>query len=374
MTHSDRSTSSDQPAARGSAPVRWEPAAEPADPRPPGPVVLPPAAAVPEPPVLGGGAPSAHAAAGTAPEPAATDTNQASPHRASASAAGSAEEASTGTDQAAAATPLAAVIAAPGAVPPHRPPGQPTGPEAPRPLPEPMWRIRRHRRLPRLRIGAHVASPAELDRLQLTHASFGLLIGRDQAGHPVALPLFQPEPTRVVLIGAGWATRLLVFRALAFGPRAVVSTTDPGGWLELGRRASARNDRITVRAPDDPLSTGGSGDAPLLLVSGPALTGLEPSPESAPLPAWTTALTVLPELTPPRAAHIHQAGLVLTQRLSAAEADGLAGICRLPAETSYALQVLHNDMLAVLSPHRTRYAWVHLSATELATLGPPGRR
>ena len=123
MTHSDRSTSSDQPAARGSAPVRWEPAAEPADPRPPGPVVLPPAAAVPEPPVLGGGAPSAHAAAGTAPEPAATDTNQASPHRASASAAGSAVEASTGTDQAAAATPLAVIAA--GAVP-HRPPGQPT--------------------------------------------------------------------------------------------------------------------------------------------------------------------------------------------------------------------------------------------------------
>ena len=181
--------------------------------------------------------------------------------------------------------------------------------------------------------------------------------------------LFQPAH-RVVLIG--WLGHPAAgVRALAFGARAGVDDA-PGAGRTGPAHGTQRPDHGP--RPRDPLSTGGSGDAPLLPVSGPALTGLEPSPESAPLPAWTTALTVLPELTPPRAAHIHQAGLVLTQRLSAAEADGLAGICRLPAETSYALQVLHNDMLAVLSPHRTRYAWVHLSATELATLGPPGRR
>jgi hypothetical protein len=274
------------------------------------------------------------------------------------------------TASAAAVEAAATAATAPSGLPPRHvpgPPGQPVGPH-----PKPAWKVRRHRRLPRLRIGSHVAAPEDLDRLQLTSASFGLLIGRDQAGYPVALPLFQPVPTRVALIGGAWATRLLAFRALAFGARVVVFTPEPEGWLELGRRAAARNDRISIRHHGDPLSVQGTADAPLLLLSilGP---GVEGALTPGPLPAWTTAVTALPELTSAQVPHVQQAGLVLTQRLAPAEADLLSGACRVPAETGYALQVLHDDMVAVLSPGRTRYAWVNLSPLESHTLGSPGR-
>jgi hypothetical protein len=65
--------------------------------------------------------------------------------------------------------------------------------------------------------------------------------------------------------------------------------------------------------------------------------------------------------------------MLLTQRLWAPEAGAVAGALRLSQRTSHALQVLRDDMLAVLTRAGVRYAWLHPTGTEQATLGQQTR-
>ncbi|QSB15313.1 hypothetical protein JQS43_02820 [Natronosporangium hydrolyticum] len=269
---------------------------------------------------------------------------------------------------AAAATPPGRVIAV-AAVPPapSSPPTNESDPDGDGPTTSPSWRARRHRRLRRLRIGHHAASGDELDRLQLTGSAFGLLLGRDQAGGPVAVTLFRPEPTEVVLIGGPWAAELVTFRSLGFGARTVVFTAEPDGWIELGRRATGRTDRVAVLELGSPVRMSASVDAPVL-----RLGGAHPLASEG-LPPWTTRLSVLSQVTPAQAELLASADIVLSQRLSPAESETLAPIRQLTAGTVHTLQVLGDDMLAVLTSAGTRYAWVHATAAERELLSEPYR-
>jgi hypothetical protein len=250
---------------------------------------------------------------------------------------------------------------------------EPVEASAPPPA-RPSWQARRHRGLDRLSIGRHVAPTAELDQLQLTSVSFGLWLGRDQAGGPVTVRMFRPAPLHVVLVGGAWAAKLVTYRALRFGARLVVVTPDPAGWIDLGRRATGRTDRVAV--VDDlraPVSRVASADAPVLRLTGLGAAAEQDPPVTA-LPQWNTRLSVLPQATPEqvtpyRAAQLASADLLLTQRLSAPEAATLAAALRLTERTSYVLQVLHDDMLAVLTRAGVRYAWLHPTSTEQSTLG-----
>ena len=242
------------------------------------------------------------------------------------------------------------------------------------PPPRPSWQARRHRGLDRLSVGRHVAPTAELDQLQLTSVSFGLLLGRDQTGGPVTVRMFRPAPLHVVLVCGAWAAKLVTYRALRFGARLVVVTPDPAGWIDLGRRATGRTDRVAV--VDDlraPVSREASADAPVLRLTGLGAAAEQDLPVTA-LPQWNTRLSVLPQVTPEqvtpyRAAQLASADLLLTQRLSTPEATTLAAALQLTERTSYILQVLHDDMLAVLTKAGIRYAWLHPTSTEQSTLG-----
>lgn len=273
--------------------------------------------------------------------------------------------------------PRAAAVAAVAAAVPPAPLGPfPVEPMETDPAPpeRPSWRARRHRGLDRLSVARHVAPTGELDQLQLTGASFGLLLGRDQAGGPVTVRMFRPAPLHAVLVGGAWAAKLITYRALRFGARVVVVTPDPTGWIELGRRATGRTDRVAVvedlRAP---VSRVASADAPVLRLTGLGADAEQDLPITD-LPQWNTRLSMLPQVTPEqvtpyRAAQLASADLLLTQRLSAPEAATLATTLGLSERTSYVLQLLHDDMLAVLTSAGVRYAWLHPTSSEQHTLG-----
>ncbi|HVV12738.1 MAG TPA: hypothetical protein VHD82_26130 [Amycolatopsis sp.] len=263
------------------------------------------------------------------------------------------------------ARPLGLSVAAPPAPPGHRPTGGGPSPVVPD---QREWRQRRHRAIPRLRIGWHQASATELDRLQVAGASFGLRLGRNQSGFPVALALFQPEPTTVMLIGGAWAARLLAYRALGYGARVKVLTAQPKGWSDLGRSATGRTDRVAVLPPGSPVETTASADAPVLV-----LHDTEQPPSATEPVAWETRLTVLRRLTPDNVAAMPNASIVMMQRLTPSEAQIVASAMRLTPRTSQQLPMLRDDMMAVLSETGNHYVWLGPGKSELELIGRPGR-
>ena len=284
---------------------------------------------------------------------------------------GPATVAGAATVAAAASAPQGDTVAA-AATPPPGPPPSDHSDGTPATGTTPRWRTRRHRRLHRLHIGRHAAPAHALDELQLTSESFGLLLGRTQAGEPLALRLFRPRPTRVVLIGGAWPAKLVVFRALCFGARAVVHTDHPAGWLSLGQRATGRTDRVAVLAPGSPVSMTASADSPIL-----RFADSDQMPEQE-LPAWTTRMLVLPAGSPDLVTRLRDADILLLERLSPGGAAALAPVLGLSPRTRDTLQVLHDDMLAVLTRvtghgSAVQYAWLRPSRTELETLGDPRR-
>lgn len=265
----------------------------------------------------------------------------------------------------------AAVAAEPPAAPrsgavaaaPAKPPPGPDPEEDPEPgtgRARPAWRARPVRPLSRLRIGQHAAPPAALDQLQLTGAWFGLRLGRSQDGSPVTVTLFRPEPVRVVLLGGAWAVRLIAYRSLAAGARVQVFTDQPAGWVDLGRRATGRTDRVAVLPPGAPAAVPGSADAPVLRLTVAGEPDGDDPVDPGELPGWTTRLSVPVPAGLARArtmAAVAGADLLLAERLTRPEATMVAAVRRLPVRTAYTLQVLQDGMLAVLTATRTRYAW-----------------
>lgn len=269
---------------------------------------------------------------------------------------------------AAKAAPLAAPLAAPGFPPQGAPPAH--GATPPRPTTPPQWHARRHRSLPRLRLGRHTTPIEALDQLSVRRSGFGLQLGRGRSGEPVVLRLFRPQPTTALLLGGAWAAELLCYRALRCGARAVVFSEAAASWVELGRRATGRTDRVAVRVPGDEVATAGSADVPVLRLD---RTGEPAGPE---LPGWTTRLSVVePGMLGQYAAGSGGTGqrgrwdLVLTQRLAPQEIAVLAHLLELPPPTQEALAALPDAVLAVLTGSGVHYAWVDLSPVEREVLG-----
>ncbi|TCP53574.1 hypothetical protein EV191_104141 [Tamaricihabitans halophyticus] len=284
-----------------------------------------------------------------------------------------ATETSTDASQAAATAQPVAIGQAAAAAPtvPPAPGGPPRGP-APASdwsSTESAWHVRKHRALPRLRTGRHVAGYESLELIQLTGSTVGLSIGKDQSGAPVTVALFRPTPMRCALIGGVWAARLVAYRALRFGARLVIVTDRPGDWQDLGRLATGRIDRVALLPPGIALDTSASGDAPVLRVID-VESAVEPTTE---VDAWLTELTVLRQFRPDRTDQVRRADLVLTQRLTPDESAGMMSVYGTPERTAYTLQVLHDDMVAVLADDTEQYAWLALAEYELDALGQARR-
>lgn len=215
-----------------------------------------------------------------------------------------------------------------------------------------------------MRIGRHAASPTQLDLLQVGRNSFGLTLGQGEAGEPVTVRLLTSAPRRVVLLGGVWMAELVAFRALRAGARVVVFTPDPGGWIDLGRRATGRTDRVAVLAPGDAPTLEGSADFPVLQVSRAG------EPTVADLPGWTTRVWWWPpnavaesQLTSDQVAELGNADLVLSQRLSPHEAARVGPLLRLSPQTCQRLPMLPDGRLAVLTQAGFAQVKIETSAT-----------
>ncbi|NIH81478.1 hypothetical protein [Amycolatopsis viridis] len=276
---------------------------------------------------------------------------------------GSAEAVATATTVEVAQPALA--IGVPTPMPPQPPGAGPVGPAPGAPREQRDWRTRRYRSIPRLRIGAHLAADTALDLLQVSASAVGLPLGRDQNGFPVALTLFRPEPVSVSLIGGAWAARLMAFRALRAGARLLVFSQQPADWVQLGQSATGRTDRVAVLAPGSPTAVSASADAPVLCLHD------APQPPSKP-EAWQTRVLLHRRLTPERVGAVPGSDLVLMQRLTPSEASLVAPALRLAPPTAQQLQMLRDDMLAVLAGETNHYVWVDPAPAE-QRLGRPGR-
>jgi hypothetical protein len=260
---------------------------------------------------------------------------------------------------------LAVGIAAPLPPAPPAPGGAGGGPNHAQ-LEHRDWRTRRHRSIPRLRIGAHRASERALDLLQVSASSIGLRLGRDRNGIPVALTLFRPEQLTVSLIGGAWAARLMALRALRSGARLLVFTEQSTYWVQLGQSVTGRTDRVAVLAPGAAAGVTASADAPVLCLHEGAPKPEEPQP-------WQTRVLLHRRVLPDRVAAVRDSDLVLMQRLTPNEAALVAPALRLTPHSAQQLQLLRDDMMALVAGGGNHYVWLDQDPTELHRLGRPGR-
>jgi hypothetical protein len=225
-------------------------------------------------------------------------------------------------------------------------------------------------RLARLRIGSHTVSRSALRQIRISPANAGLILGMDRHQGPVLVRLFRPAPMRVALVGGVWAGQLVAFRALALGVRAVVVTTDPYAWHGFGERATGQADRVSVVTHEQALTVTASVRQPVLLIYDQGVVGAN-APQ--PLGPWQTQLTVLRRLDQAGVAAVRDSDLVLLQRLTGPEAALAGATLRLPARSTQFLQVMANDMLALVSGGTDRYVWLTQTEVERQHAGAPRR-
>jgi hypothetical protein len=224
--------------------------------------------------------------------------------------------------------------------------------------------------LARLRIGSHTVSRSALAQIRLSPANSGLILGMDRHKSPVLLRMFGPTPTRVALVGGVWAGQLVAFRALALGTRVVVVTTDPYAWQGFGERATGQADRVAVTTVDQPPALTGSVRQPVLVIYDQGGVGAN-APQ--PLAPWQTQLTILRRLDQVGVSSVRDSDLVMLQRLTGPEATVAGAALRLPASSTQFLQVMANDMVALVGGGTERYVWLTQTEVERQYAGAPRR-
>lgn len=228
----------------------------------------------------------------------------------------------------------------------------------------------RVRLLPGLRIGRHVASDADLEAIRPSSAGSGLVLGWGQDKQPVMVRLFRDEPTRVTLVGGIWISRIVAFRALALGARLAVFTSRPELWRGFGSWATGTDDRVVVLAADRPLSVTATSLRPVLFLYDGELLAPTQRPDLGP---WQTQLTVLRRLTSYGFPAVQESNLVALQRLDREEALAAASVLRLSDRTSSWLQLMVDEMLAILVGGSDEYLWVEPTEVERKRFGPVAR-
>jgi hypothetical protein len=270
---------------------------------------------------------------------------------------------------AAAAPPASVAAAVP--TPPPDPPQTPTGTVYSATVePNGRRRARWLGLLPRLAVGAHVATGPALRRLNPPSTASGVVVGFDADDNVATARLFQPEPTRMALVGGLWAARVLVFRTLALGASVTVLTGRPEAWHGFGRWATGSDERVVVRPLDAPFGAPSSPHAPVLVVrDGNALTGTV----RGTLGPWQAQLSVVSQLTAYAFPAIREASLVAVQRLEPEEATAGTPLLGLTRESHALVRNLQNDMLALFDEGTPRYVWTQPTRIERGQFGPARR-
>lgn len=222
-----------------------------------------------------------------------------------------------------------------------------------------------------IRSAPQIPTARALELMTSASPPSGLVIGRDAEQVPVVAPFFRPEETRINLIGGVYLARLLVFRALAIGTRVAVCTTRPQEWNGLGETATGRSDRLAVLHGDQPVTVEASQHSPALYVYDVGERGSQTKPVLGP---WRTQLTVLPRLTNYADELTGDAHMTVLQRLTAEEAQIARSAIRVNQEVLQWLQMLHDDMIAMLRKgQKERYLWCAPTSIEAQMFGAPMR-
>jgi hypothetical protein len=225
-------------------------------------------------------------------------------------------------------------------------------------------------RQPGLRIGWHSASLSALAQLGVSSPGIGLILGADVDQNSVPVRFFRPEPTRITLVGGAWAARLVAFRALALGATILVMTGDPGVWHGLGEQATGQSGRLLVAEGERPVGgVNATPEQPVLVVYDLGVIGPSGNPVLSP---WQTQLTVLRQLDERGVPAVQGSHLVVMQRLALHEAALMASALRLTSQSAQLLQMMEDEMLAVMGGGADRYVWTSPTGAELR-LGTVGR-
>ncbi|OHV02771.1 type VII secretion protein EccE [Mycobacterium talmoniae] len=80
---------------------------------------------------------------------------------------------------------------------------------------------------------AFATGEAELQQLAVPASGCGQVIGADDHGRAVALPLFGPQISRVEIVGTLHLAQQAVLRSLALGARVLVHSRRPGLWRDM---------------------------------------------------------------------------------------------------------------------------------------------
>ena len=279
-------------------------------------------------------------------------------------------EAGAAATAAASAAPPVASPAAPIAIPDagrHQPPGTVVDTRRP---PDGSGQPAPSGRLTRLHAGSHTASLGALAQLRIAAPETGVIMGVDRQQRPVPVRLFRPDPLRVAVIGGLWACQLVAFRALAVGARIAVVTTEPYSWHSFGERSTGHSDRVLILPAEQPLTLPASARRPVLVVYDLGLAGTT-APQ--PLGPWQTELTLVRQLDQSGVTSINDCELLLMQRLGATEAALAGAALRLPPASVRYLQVMPDDMMALVAGGTERYLWLSQTEVERRYGGNPRR-
>ena len=217
--------------------------------------------------------------------------------------------------------------------------------------------------------GLHTAGPEALADVRLRAGGDGLVVGRNRQGDPVAVRLFRPEPTRLLLVGGVRCAQLFALRAMALGAHLFVQSAREPDWLGflhqcgLGREsASFLPPGVAPPAPQSPAH-------PQLMVvdTGPSMG---PAPEAG-VP-WRATMVVRNDLGSWDLDTLVRSDLVVFQRLTTAEAALAASTLGFTGAQSW-LARIHSEMVGLVSQGRLQWVMLHPTSMESALLGSVGR-
>ena len=225
--------------------------------------------------------------------------------------------------------------------------------------------------LPVSRIGSQPAEESTLNGLDLFTGGAGLVVGTNQHGEAVALRLFRPEPTRLVVVGGLRFAQMIAFRALALGARVVIQSARPAAWSAFAQATAGRTDAVQLVPPGTALDQSPTQTRPRLVVldSGPSVGGQE----AVRATGWSVTMSVREELTAWDVDVLSVADLVLMQPLTPTEAELAASVLGL-SEVKHSLSRINADLVTVVSQGTVRWTLVAPTAVERQLIGSLSRQ
>lgn len=158
----------------------------------------------------------------------------------------------------------------------------------------------------------------------------GLVLGVEQGGGTVVLPLFQPgRSTVVAAVGDVAVAKVLVYRSLALGARVVVETRRPEAWRALTADVVLPRTTLAVVPPRASSAEPGSPSRPRLrLLDVGSSSRLEASmlqAESEP-GGWDCRLIALDDLEDADVALLGTTDALIVSSLTVDQAESLVGL------------------------------------------------